>query len=1084
MAKIKGSNGKDMLWGTNHADTIFGRGGDDTIFGRGGNDKISGDDGNDKIFGGAGNDHIHGGKGDDKIFGGSGNDHIHGGSGNDKLFGGSGNDWISGGSGNDHIHGGSGNDRIDGGSGNDRINGGSGNDWIFGGAGNDHIHGGSGNDKLFGGEGNDFLDGGCGNDTIYGGSGNDLIYGGAGNDWIDGGSGNDWIYGGAGNDWIFGGEGNDYVDGGTGNDRIFGGAGNDHIHGGSGNDWVDGGSGNDWIDGGKGNDVVDGGTGKDSIFGGKGDDELVGGAGADWLTGGSGNDKFVFLTAADSTAACGWDRIADFAQGKDRIDLSALLGPTDLAWGNKTAMASAAWYQNSGSSTFVFADTTGDAAADLKIELKHTSGLKLTVNDFIGVGNAPVITSNGGGDSAAVSVAENTTAVTTVTAIDPDAGAVLTFSIVGGADQAKFSIVGATGVLTFNFAPDFETPTDAGPNNVYDVLVQVSDGQGGFDTQAIAVTVTDVNEAPTAVSFDNTTTAVDENTDTSAGLKVADIVVVDDALGNETLALTGADAASFEIVGSELRLKAGVLDFETKNSYSVQVTADDTTVGGSPDATSALFTVNVTDVNDVAPAFTSGGAASIAENTPAANVIYTAAAFDPDTVGTVAFSLTGADAGLFSIGATTGDVRFLASPDFEAPADAGSNNVYDIVVHANDGVHQTTKAVAITVTDVDEPPVSGNDNVFTDLALGTAFNVPEWALLANDSDPEKSAIDVQSVGGETGLTAVHTPGVGTNGFVTVTDTDLAGGSFTYTATDGVLTGTPATVNVTQVNGGTPNSTYSFALNAGNNIIRDSSGIDTIIIEANGAALSSLNFEKVGTDFVIQYNGQQVTVLGQYTGAGDQIENIQFAGGASFHGYALGTGTHGLLTFNVQDFTTNTDDVMAIVSTIGNTLFGAGGNDLLFGDDGDNTLGFDTFPFVETGNDLLVGRGGNDTLRGGPGNDVLIGGAGNDTLTGGADSDIFDYNALSDRGTTGDTITDFQTGTDDLDLHDLLVTFGIPGGTGNAFDGGYLQFIDDPGPGTNTLVQVDSDGGGNSFVTLATVNGVLLDPITNAGDFIL
>ena len=50
-------------------------------------------------------------------------------------------------------------------------------------------------------------------------------------------------------------------------------------------------------------------------------------------------------------------------------------------------------------------------------------------------------------------------------------------------------------MLTFVAAPDFEAPTDAGGNNVYDVDVQVSDGTG-TDTQAIAVTVTNVNESP------------------------------------------------------------------------------------------------------------------------------------------------------------------------------------------------------------------------------------------------------------------------------------------------------------------------------------------------------------------------------------------------------------------------------------------------------------------------------------------------------------------------------------------------------------------------------------------------------------
>ncbi|MBI5924824.1 MAG: DUF4347 domain-containing protein, partial [Aquabacterium sp.] len=87
------------------------------------------------------------------------------------------------------------------------------------------------------------------------------------------------------------------------------------------------------------------------------------------------------------------------------------------------------------------------------------------------INDNPVITSDGGGASAAVNVAENSTAVTTVTATDADAGSTLTYSISGGADSAKFSINSSTGVLTFASAPDFESPTDAGGNNVYDVIV-------------------------------------------------------------------------------------------------------------------------------------------------------------------------------------------------------------------------------------------------------------------------------------------------------------------------------------------------------------------------------------------------------------------------------------------------------------------------------------------------------------------------------------------------------------------------------------------------------------------------------------
>src|SRR5262249_57016416 len=88
---------------------------------------------------------------------------------------------------------------------------------------------------------------------------------------------------------------------------------------------------------------------------------------------------------------------------------------------------------------------------------------------------------------------ENVTSVTAVAATEGDAGATLTYSIVGGADAARFSINASTGVLSFVSAPDAEGPADAGANNVYDVQVQVSDG-ANTDTQAIAVTVTNVND--------------------------------------------------------------------------------------------------------------------------------------------------------------------------------------------------------------------------------------------------------------------------------------------------------------------------------------------------------------------------------------------------------------------------------------------------------------------------------------------------------------------------------------------------------------------------------------------------------------
>ncbi len=105
-----------------------------------------------------------------------------------------------------------------------------------------------------------------------------------------------------------------------------------------------------------------------------------------------------------------------------------------------------------------------------------------------------------------------------------------------------------------------------------------------------------VNKAPTAIGLSSEVTQIDENTSTAARIKVANVLVTDDGLGTNTLGLTGADAAFFEVDATGLYLKAGThLDFEAKASYAVTVTVDDTTIGNTPDAT-VSFTLNVKDV--------------------------------------------------------------------------------------------------------------------------------------------------------------------------------------------------------------------------------------------------------------------------------------------------------------------------------------------------------------------------------------------------------------------------------------------------------------------------------------------------------
>lgn len=196
----------------------------------------------------------------------------------------------------------------------------------------------------------------------------------------------------------------------------------------------------------------------------------------------------------------------------------------------------------------------------------------------------PVITSNGGGATASIALAENTTVVATVKASDVEA-AKLTYSIVGGADKALFSINASTGALVFKAAPDYETPKDSGKNNVYDIIVQVSDGKL-IDTQAIAIGVKNVNEAPTVPTL--------------AGTVVKENVPIGSVVGTfsskdpegKTLSYKLLDTAGglFKLSGAKL-VTAKAIDYETVQKDTVTIEVFD-----GVHKVTKVFTITVTDI--------------------------------------------------------------------------------------------------------------------------------------------------------------------------------------------------------------------------------------------------------------------------------------------------------------------------------------------------------------------------------------------------------------------------------------------------------------------------------------------------------
>ncbi len=163
-----------------------------------------------------------------------------------------------------------------------------------------------------------------------------------------------------------------------------------------------------------------------------------------------------------------------------------------------------------------------------------------------------------------------------------------------GADAASFSaydIRSGNEVrvgLDLNATPDYESPADANGDGVYEVTIQATDAGGSGETTKLDVTVTvlDVDEAP--VITGPATVSFAEH----SGSGVGQYSAADPEGGTATQTLGGTDAASFTFADGTLTFNAAP-DYETKDSYSVTLTASDGT------NTSTLgVTITITDVDE------------------------------------------------------------------------------------------------------------------------------------------------------------------------------------------------------------------------------------------------------------------------------------------------------------------------------------------------------------------------------------------------------------------------------------------------------------------------------------------------------
>ncbi len=627
-----------------------------------------------------------------------------------------------------------------------------------------------------------------------------------------------------------------------------------------------------------------------------------------------------------------------------------------------------------------------------------------------------------------------------------------------GNDADEFELDGTVLYLKAGVTLDFET------QDSYDVTVSAIDPSLAGSSPVSAshtLAVTDVNEAPTDVELDIVTDSLPENTPTTSRIKLADIDVIDDAVGNKSVAISGPDSPYFEVETGVLYLRANVqLNYEDKDQYQITVKAYDLSVSGSTPVTTS-YTLNVIDVIEY----------NTIEGTSANNTII-GTANDDAIYGYGGNDSIKGNGGNDTLDGGTGDDTLVGGPGddtfiLDSPKDvviSGGGN--DTVMY---GLFGSGFIVynALTYT-----MGSGIANlILTGLrdlnGIGNAANNQITGNAGNNRLDGKAGADILTGAKGNDVYVIDNSG---DSVVELADggTDLvevaiasAGGSYTLAgqvehakltstvafnlignALDNQLTGNTAAntldgdAGVDTLTGGAGNDRYLVDLLASgalqDKIVEaNKGGTDTLVLRGSSTNTSAYT-HTLATEIEHLDASATGSSLLNLTGnaANNQLTGNSAAnlldGGKGADTMAGGDGDDTYVVDNAKDVVSEvggggSDTIRSSVTYTLNTADAAGVEHLIL--TGSSALN-------GTGNALdnsLLGNTGVNSLDGGAGNDTLTGGKGADLLKGGSGRDTFVFAAGDSGQASGfDKISDYAkgaAGVGDLIDYSALMTIG-------------------------------------------------------------
>ncbi|MEH7876849.1 peroxidase family protein [Rhizobium laguerreae] len=920
-----------VMGGTEANDIIIAGIGDDTLFGDGGNDRLEGGFGNDIINAGDGDDIIVDSGGDDNFKLGAGNDVVHAGPGLDLVMGNDGQDFIFLGTDmGSEVFAGRGNDFIYGNKNAERILGNEGNDWIetgtFDGAPGDNF------DEIFSHDlidGHDVFLGDGGFDEFIGEGGDDIMVGSAGRGKMVGMSGFDWatykdnpnfvnadlsipiIFDEAPTlpqnaaldeyESVEGLSGTRFNDVLTGTnllaaDRLPTLQGGTEGYQGSSLDA----EGIALIAGLQellGVGVTEYSAG-DIILGGDGSDRITGQAGDDIIDGDKWLDVQIGVFAAGDTEHTG----PTLALHNSMTTLAAAMFNGTI---NPGQLGIVRTIRNSNDQT----DSDGVADVDRAVFSGARAEYDITFNPdgTVVVAHTGGLATDGTDTLRNIEVLDFTDQDISLLAPTLDLNADATTTTTTTAAQAyrdtfdTASHSNSNGSVNWAATPWVETNDTTTPNVVTGGQVQLDNGTNELrfvtgDGAQITRTVNLTGVTTATLSFDydrfNNFNSIDAGETlqvqySPTGVFTAGNFTVLTTIDNNSGGFDGADtfSAGLNLTGATANaairfVVTGINQIGEEvriNNFNIATTTTTTTT--TPGTPGNNHETNYTE-NGAAVAIASGAlitddgatmasARVVLTNASAGDVLAVAGALPPgitssidgSVAGQITLMLTG-NASLATYQTALQQVQYSNSSDNPT----GTDRILQVTV--NDGLLNSAVATTtVHVTATNDAPSANDDTVITNVAANTTFSVAHAALLANDTDPEGSPVTITAVGGANGLASGPTSGAGA---ITLSDNGVAGGSFTYTGSDGVLTN-PATVTINRVT--TANITGTGANdiivgNTGVNAITGGGGDDHINAGDGGDTISG----GTGNDIILAGTGND-TITWNAAGATDGFDIV-------------------------------------------------------------------------------------------------------------------------------------------------------------------------------------------------------------------